>query len=374
MQAPALVERVKPSVYAARVTLAQLPGASLFPMAKRHLTRRQNWRIQKIQDERAARANRRADMAEESLIGGDLGPEQQGLVIAHFGVQVDVETTEGPEAGLVRRCYLRANLPAMVTGDRVIWRADNQNGGVIVAQLPRQSELSRPDHRGLLKPVAANVQRLVIVFAPLPTPYTTLIDRYLVAAEQAGLQPLLILNKADLLRQGNYADIRAWLDVYARLGYQVLELSASSGSGLDDLRRALRDHISVFVGQSGVGKSSLINALLPGIDLRVGPLSESSGQGMHTTTTAKLFHFPDGGDLIDSPGIREFGLTHISHDDLLDGFIEFRPYLGRCRFRDCQHLHEPGCALLGAVDSGAISASRISSYRHILSTIEPTSY
>ena len=343
-------------------------------MAKRHLTRRQNWRIQKIQDERAARANRRADMAEESLIGGDLGPEQQGLVIAHFGVQVDVETTEGPEAGLVRRCYLRANLPAMVTGDRVIWRADNQNGGVIVAQLPRKSELSRPDHRGLLKPVAANVQRLVIVFAPLPTPYTTLIDRYLVAAEQAGLQPLLILNKADLLRQGNYADIRAWLDVYARLGYQVLELSASSGSGLDDLRRALRDHIRVFVGQSGVGKSSLINALLPGIDLRVGPLSESSGQGMHTTTTAKLFHFPDGGDLIDSPGIREFGLTHISHDDLLDGFIEFRPYLGRCRFRDCQHLHEPGCALLGAVDSGAISASRISSYRHILSTIEPTSY
>lgn len=343
-------------------------------MAKRHLTRRQNWRIQKIQDERAVRAGRRADMAEESLIGGDLGPEQQGLVIAHFGVQVDVETTEGAEAGLIRRCHLRANLPAMVTGDRVIWRADNQNGGVIVAQLPRQSELSRPNHRGQLKPVAANVERLVIVFAPLPTPYTTLIDRYLVAAEQSGLVPLLIMNKADLLAQGDYADIRAWLDVYARLGYQVLELSASSGTGLDDLRAALRDHISVFVGQSGVGKSSLINALLPGIDLRVGPLSESSGQGTHTTTTAKLFHFPDGGDLIDSPGIREFGLTHISHDDLLEGFVEFRPYLGHCRFRDCQHLHEPGCALLGAVERGDISASRISSYRHILSSIGPASY
>ena len=136
----------------------------------------------------------------------------------------------------------------------------------------------------------------------------------------------------------------------------------------------MRDHISVFVGQSGVGKSSLINALLPGIDLRVGPLSESSGQGTHTTTTAKLFHFPDGGDLIDSPGIREFGLTHISHDDLLEGFVEFRPYLGHCRFRDCQHLHEPGCALLGAVERGDISASRISSYRHILSSIGPASY
>jgi ribosome biogenesis GTPase len=343
-------------------------------MAKRHLTRRQNWRIQKIQDERTVRASRRADMAEESLIGGDLGPEQQGLVIAHFGVQVDVEAIEGSHAGQIRRCHLRANLPAMVTGDRVIWRADNQSGGVIVAQLPRVSELNRPDHRGQLKPVAANVDRLVIVFAPLPTPYTTLIDRYLVAAEQSGLSPLLILNKADLLLGGEFADIRAWLDVYAQLGYQVLELSASSGAGLDELQAALKGHISVFVGQSGVGKSSLINALLPGIDLRVGALSESSGQGTHTTTTAKLFHFPEGGDLIDSPGIREFGLTHISHEDLLEGFVEFRPFLGYCKFRDCAHLHEPGCALLNAVARGDISASRISSYRQILSSIGPQSY
>lgn len=335
-------------------------------MAKRHLTRRQSWRIQKVQEERTARASRRADLAEESLQGGDLGPEQEGLVIAHFGVQVDVETTTGALAGEVRRCYLRANLPALVTGDRVVWRPDNQNSGVIVAQLERRTELMRPDHRGQLKPVAANVDRLVIVFAPLPTPHTNLIDRYLVAAEQAGLSPLLVLNKADLMLSGDYRELRTWLDDYARLGYETLSLSAGSGDGLDGLRAALKDRISVFVGQSGVGKSSLINALLPGIDLRVGALSELTNKGTHTTTTARLFHFPAGGDLIDSPGIREFGLNHISHDDLLEGFIEFRPFLGRCRFRDCQHLHEPGCALLAAVESGQISAVRMGSYRHIL--------
>ncbi|HDZ57029.1 MAG TPA: small ribosomal subunit biogenesis GTPase RsgA [Pseudomonas xinjiangensis] len=338
-------------------------------MAKRHLTRRQNWRIQKIQDERTVRAGKRADLAEESLLGGDLGPEQEGLVIAHFGIQVDVEASSGPQAGLIRRCHMRANLPALVTGDKVVWRADNQTGGVIVAQLPRRTELFRPDHRGQLKPVAANVDRLVIVFAPLPTPHANLIDRYLVAAEQADLEPLLVLNKADLLDQGDFQTIRDWLDDYAHLGYRTLCLSAGSGDGLDSLRESLQGHINVFVGQSGVGKSSLINALLPGVDLRVGALSDVTGKGTHTTTTARLFHFPAGGDLIDSPGIREFGLTHITHDELLEGFIEFRPFLGLCRFRDCQHLHEPGCALLGAVAEGNISATRMSSYRHILSGI-----
>lgn len=339
-------------------------------MSKRQLSRRQSWRIGKIQEERAARAAKREERLLETLEGGDLGPERHGLVIAHFGVQVDVEDDDGS----VCRCHLRANLPALVTGDRVVWRAGNQGQGVIVAQLPRRSELCRPDNRGQLKPVAANVDQIVIVFAPLPQPHANLIDRYLVAAEHAGIRPLLLLNKADLLDAENGAFIDDLLGTYRQLGYPVLEVSAQEGAGLQALRAALNDRISVFVGQSGVGKSSLVNRLLPGVDLKVGALSELTGKGTHTTTTARLFHFPEGGDLIDSPGIREFGLGHVSRADVEDGFIELRELIGHCRFRDCRHDREPGCALLRALEEGRIQPQRLASYRHIIASLPERDY
>jgi ribosome biogenesis GTPase len=338
-------------------------------MAKRQLNRRQNWRIEKIQEERAARAAKRESHTLDTLEGGDLGPEQLGLVIAHFGVQVEVEALDGELAGQVSRCHLRANLPALVTGDQVVWRAGNQGIGVIVAQLPRSTELCRPDSRGQLKPVAANVDLIVIVFAPLPEPHPNLIDRYLVAAEHAGITPLLLLNKADLIDAQNGPALEALLAVYRQLGYPLLEVSAHEGGGMQALQERLNGHVSVFVGQSGVGKSSLVNSLLPGVDLRVGPLSEVSGQGTHTTTTARLFHFPGGGKLIDSPGIREFGLGHVSRDDVEAGFIEFHELLGHCRFRDCKHDRDPGCALLKALEEGRIQQQRMNSYRHILSSL-----
>ncbi len=343
-------------------------------MAKRQLNRRQSWRIEKIQEERAARAARREARAVEELEGGDLGPEQHGLVIAHFGVQVEVEALDGAQSGEVFRCHLRANLPALVTGDRVVWRPGNQGIGVIVAQLPRRSELCRPDMRGLLKPVAANVDQIVIVFAPLPEPHGNLIDRYLIAADHAGIQPLLLMNKADLVNEGNAARLDALLDVYRALGYPLLEVSAHNGSAMDELRAHLDGRVSVFVGQSGVGKSSLVNTLLPGVDLRVGALSELTQKGTHTTTTARLFHFPGGGDLIDSPGIREFSLGHVTRADVEDGFVEFRDLIGRCRFRDCKHDREPGCALLQALEDGRIQPQRMASYRHILASLPETEY
>ncbi|TBU89804.1 small ribosomal subunit biogenesis GTPase RsgA [Stutzerimonas kirkiae] len=336
-------------------------------MAKRQLSRRQSWRIDKIQEERAARAAKRESRLVDELEGGDLGPEQTGQVIAHFGVQVEVEACDGELAGQVFRCHLRANLPTLVTGDRVVWRPGNQGIGVIVAQLPRLSELCRPDARGQLKPVAANVDLIVIVFAALPEPHANLLDRYLVAAEHAGIRPLLLLNKADLVGPDNNAALHELLAVYRELGYPLLEVSARQGLGMQELKARLDGHMSVFVGQSGVGKSSLVNALLPGVDTRVGALSEATGKGTHTTTTARLFHFPGGGELIDSPGIREFGLVHVSRDDVEAGFIEFGDYLGRCRFRDCKHDREPGCALLAALEAGHIRPQRMASYRHILS-------
>jgi ribosome biogenesis GTPase len=343
-------------------------------MAKRQLNRRQNWRIEKIQGERAARAAKRESQTLETLEGGDLGPEQTGLVIAHFGVQVEVEAKDGEQAGQVFRCHLRANLPALVTGDRVVWRAGNQGIGVIVAQLPRTTELCRPDSRGQLKPVAANVDLIVIVFAPMPEPHANLIDRYLVAAEHAGIRPLLLLNKFDLIDEQNAPALNALLAVYRTLGYPVLEVSAHHGDGMQQLQTQLDGHISVFVGQSGVGKSSLVNSLLPEVDTRVGPLSEVSGQGTHTTTTARLFHFPGGGDLIDSPGIREFGLGHVSRADVEAGFIEFNDLIGTCRFRDCKHDREPGCALLIALEEGRVQQQRMNSYRSIIASLPESSY
>ena len=235
-------------------------------MAKRQLNRRQNWRIEKIQGERAARAAKRESRVVETLEGGDLGPEQTGLVIAHFGVQVEVEATDGELSGQIFRCHLRANLPTLVTGDRVVWRPGNQGIGVIVAQLPRDTELCRPDTRGQLKPVAANVDLIVIVFAPLPEPHANLIDRYLVAAEHAGIRPLLLLNKADLIDAQNETALNTLLGVYRQLGYPLLEVSALEGDGMELLKKQLDGNISVFVGQSGVGKSSLVNSLLPGVD------------------------------------------------------------------------------------------------------------
>lgn len=334
-------------------------------MSKRKISRQQRWRIDKIQAERSERAARRQNQIEEAIGEGMLGEEQHGLIVSHFGQQVEVEGTEGQR----QRCHVRSQIGDLVTGDAVVWRAGNPTGAV-EARLPRRSLLSRPDNHGKLKPVAANIDKILIVIAPRPEAHGNLIDRYLVAAETIGINPVLVLNKYDLIDDTNRAELHRLLNRYRHIGYPIIEASTKTQDGLSTMKAQLNGQISVFVGQSGVGKSSLVNSLLPGSDLRVGDLSEGSHKGRHTTTTARLFHFPGGGSLIDSPGIREFALWNLSRQEVEQGFIEFHPYSARCRFRDCRHEAEPGCALLAAAAEGKVDSTRLSSYRQIVQSLE----
>lgn len=333
----------------------------------RRLTDQQRRRI-------ALHQTRKREAVEDGTAADESGldSEQQALVIAHYGRQLDVETLGDPPR--IARCTLRANINPLVTGDHVIARlpaegSDADARGVVLAGCERSTLLSRPDNRGLLRPIAANIDAMLITIAPRPEPFPFLIDRYLVAADLHGIQPVIVCNKTDLIDDNNRALLERLLYVYHTIGYPVFSLSSHQGHGLDAIADFLRDKTSVIVGQSGVGKSSLIHALLPGVDISIGELSTANDKGKHTTTTARLYHLPAGGDLIDSPGIREFTLQHLPAHELLSHFVDLREHTYGCRFRDCQHQQEPGCALLAAETAGAVFPERIASYRHILASL-----
>lgn len=298
-----------------------------------------------------------------------LGPTQEGTVVTRYSVHADVED----EQGQIYRCNLRRTISNLVVGDKVIWRKGNEQlqgvSGVIEAIHPRKNEITRPDYYDGLKVIAANIDRIIIVSAVVPELSLNIIDRYLVVCENANIPAVILLNKVDLLSEEQRQQVETQLKIYQDIGYQTMMISAKTGKHMQDLTALLSSGTSIFVGQSGVGKSSLINAILPEVNAQVGEVSELSGLGKHTTTSSRLYHLPQGGDLIDSPGIREFGLWHLNAEQITKGYREFQYFLGTCKFRDCKHLNDPGCALKEAVEKGKIHPIRFNNYHNLIESL-----
>ncbi|HIF47906.1 ribosome small subunit-dependent GTPase A [Candidatus Thioglobus sp.] len=317
------------------------------------LTRRQKWRIEKIQAERIARANRAADNSDDAEL--DDGDAQTGLVITRYGQRLLVEA----ESGEMFQCTGRRNIELSVAGDQVIYQTTDNGEGVVTALLARENSLVRSQ-----KLIAANIDELWLVVSIEPHYQFELIDRYLVVAENANLPINIVVNKIEL--SSDIDKVKRDFSMYESAGYNVSYLSVNEKINIAEFKSQLNDKTHIFLGQSGVGKSSLINELIPDLNLRVNEISTKSKLGKHTTTNTTLYHIPSGGDLIDSPGIREFKLDELTDKEILSGFKEFKPFIGQCKFRNCAHIKEPKCAIKTAVESGDIHPLRYANYLELI--------
>lgn len=250
-------------------------------------------------------------------------------------------------------------------GDRARWRPAAGGDECVVTRIClRENALRRSDKRGRPQVIAANLTQLLAVVAPSPAPDLFMLDRYLAAAALLPARAAIVFNKADLFEES--MPLRGQLAVFAKIGYTILETSACTGVGLDALKRALNAQTSILLGQSGVGKSSLLNALTPGVAAATAEVSAATGEGRHTTVVSVLHHLPTGGEIIDSPGARDYAPPPVEPADVARGFVEFSEPATRCRFADCMHLREPGCGVHAAVASGALDPRRYESYRRLL--------
>ncbi|HID47014.1 MAG TPA: small ribosomal subunit biogenesis GTPase RsgA [Chromatiaceae bacterium] len=334
-------------------------------MAQRRLTNKQRQRIAKLQEDRQKRLSKRV---EQALLAAEDSDTRQGRVISRHGQHLLVRDEQGKK----HHCLFRQNLGEIVCGDRVLWQSASNDQGVVVSLLPRDTVLSRPDYSGRDKPLAANITQLIVVLAPKPAPTGYLTDQYLVAAELIGVKALITLNKADLLKENEWQQFLQQFSHYQAIGYPLVGVSAHKEHGLEPLLQKLANETSILVGQSGVGKSSLINALIPHREETVGELSQASGLGRHTTSVATLHFLDNGGEIIDSPGVRSFRLGRISRQQLEQGFREFTPYLGGCQSSNCTHHSEPGCLLIDAMKRGDIHPERLKNFLHMAEQLEKT--
>ncbi len=290
----------------------------------------------------------------------------EALVLVSYGGHGVVLTADGVR----KHCKYRRQVGRPVCGDRVMVGHSDDDTLVAEAILPRRNNFVRADERQRKHIVAANLDQVVIVIAARPLPSRDLVERYLLATHSLGIEPVIVLNKTDLNPATNKtaagADVLAHLHHYQTLGYKVVHTSCKTGPGIGELEPVLRHQTSILAGQSGVGKSSLVNQLLPDLKIQIGALSDATGKGTHTTTTTTLYQCTGGGFLIDSPGVWEYGIWELEQDELETGFIEFRPFLGDCRFNNCVHNSEPGCSVKRAVDEGKIAKWRYHSYLRLL--------
>lgn len=290
--------------------------------------------------------------------------QEQALIISSHGNQGLAEFADGRKVS----CVYRRSVGRPVCGDQVLLGATQGESCPVEKILPRKNTFVRGLRTGEKQIMAANLDQVVIVIAPEPAPSRDLLDRYLVAVLSLGIKALIVANKAELLS----ADIADRpepfrnLDEYQRLGHKVVMTSCKDQPGISELQPELQHRISIVVGQSGVGKSSLVNALVPDLALQTQALSRSTGKGRHTTTTTLMYRLPGDGRLIDSPGVWEYGLWEMQYEELMRGYPEFDLAPGRCRFNNCRHHKEPGCAISAAADAGLIPAWRLESYRRLL--------
>ena len=329
-------------------------------MSKRKLTKKQ---------ERQITSNQRKLIKDDAGDTPELSTAHQGTVISHYGRQLTIEADDAKHY----QCKLRQNLGNITCGDSVLFQIDEssqKNDGIVVAINDRKNLLEKTGFAGKAKPVAANIDKIFIICSIEPEPNQYLIDRYIVAAENLPAKPIVVLNKADLLNDKNTTIKENIQSIYESIGYEVLLTSVKTGLGIETLKNSLSDATSIFVGLSGVGKSSLAQMYLPDVEIKVGKTSKSTGEGKHTTTVSSLYHLDNNGNLIDSPGVRDFTPTHSTVTDIENGFRELKNYIGRCKFSNCTHTHEPECAINEALEKNKVLPQRVASFKKMLLDIE----
>ena len=334
-------------------------------MAKRKLSKQQQRRI----------ASQQKNKITDDSLKLDESSTQTARVISHHGRQLYAETENPDKSPRKIKCKIRQNLGDIACGDFVIvQQAPDADGkiktgesqNVVVAIKERTNLLVKTGFAGAIKPVAANIGQLVIVTSLKPKPNPYLIDRYLTAAENLPAKALIIINKIDLLDKNAKQDIADLTELYQGIGYRVISSSIKKNIGLDEISDALSNTTSILVGLSGVGKSSIVKSILPKEEIKIGETSEATGEGKHTTTVSALYHLKGNGIIIDSPGVRDFTPINNSLDEITHGFADVRQFNGACKFSNCSHKIEPGCALKQAVTDGKLNELRFNNYLRLI--------